>query len=309
MPAVGTPSFDQLRVFLTVVDEGSFAAAGRRLNRATSAISYAVANMERQLGLELFDRQSTRKPRLTTAGQAVLSDARLIAHGFDRLQGKANGLQQGLEAELHLAVDVMLPTSRLADILRRFAATFPTVTLRLSTEALGAVTALVLEGRATVGVSGPIAVAVDGLEHVALGSVPMVPVAAPSHPLAQAGELPAGASRAHIQLVLSDRSRLTEGRDYAVLSPRTWRLADLGSKHHLLREGIGWGNMPLPLVESDLASGALVRLRLPEHRGGTYRLDGIYRSAAPPGPAGSWLLQQLAESGQQDVEEPGFADM
>src|SRR5262245_15029099 len=81
MPAVGTPTIDQLTVFLAVVDAGSFAAAGRRLGRATSAISYTIANLEGQLGVALFDRQQTRKPVLTEAGQAVLSKAAALTAG------------------------------------------------------------------------------------------------------------------------------------------------------------------------------------------------------------------------------------
>lgn len=42
----GTPTFDQLRIFLAIVDTGSFAAAGRRLNRAVSVISYGIGNLE-----------------------------------------------------------------------------------------------------------------------------------------------------------------------------------------------------------------------------------------------------------------------
>jgi hypothetical protein len=73
--APGTPTLDQLRVFLTVVDVGSFAGAARKLGRATSVISYSIANLEAQLGVLLFDRESTRKPQLTEAGRTVLSDA------------------------------------------------------------------------------------------------------------------------------------------------------------------------------------------------------------------------------------------
>jgi DNA-binding transcriptional LysR family regulator len=58
----GTPTLDQLQVFLAVVDVGSFAGAARRLGRATSVVSYSIANLEAQLGVSLFDRQSTRKP-------------------------------------------------------------------------------------------------------------------------------------------------------------------------------------------------------------------------------------------------------
>src|SRR4051812_31016295 len=96
----GTPTFDQLRIFLAVVDTGSFAGAGRRLNRAVSVISYGVANLETQLGLLLFEREGSRKPVLTTAGRALLAEARTILQGMDSLRAKVKGLLDGLEAEV-----------------------------------------------------------------------------------------------------------------------------------------------------------------------------------------------------------------
>lgn len=299
MSAPGIPTFDQLRIFLMVVETGSFAAAGRRLNRATSVISYGIANLEAQLGIALFERQGTKKPELTVAGRAVLAEARAVGQGMDGLRAKVKGMLDGLEAEVHLAVDVMLPSERLARVLRAFSAEFPSVALRLHVEALGAVTALVLDRTAVIGISGPLASEMAGIECVAVGSVALVPVAAPDHPLACEKTLLPGMGRDHVQLVLTDRSPLTEGRDFSVVSPRTWRLADLGAKHALLREGIGWGNMPLPMVEADLVAGTLARLHMPDHPGGNYRFSGIYRSDAPPGPAASWLLHQFAEAGAQ----------
>ena len=304
MASPGIPTFEQLRVFLAVVETGSFAAAGRRLNRAVSVISYGIANLEAQLGVTLFDREGTRRPRLTVAGRAVLAEARTVAQGMDGLRAKVKGLLDGIEAEVNLAVDVMLPPARLGEVLRAFAARFPTVTLRLHVEALGAIAALVLEGKAVVGVSGPLAAGIEGIELVAAGSVVMVPVAAPGHVLAQMDPIAPGAARDCVQLVLTDRSPLTEGRDFSVVSARTWRLADLSAKHSLLREGIGWGNMPLPLIEGDLRAGTLVRLAMPDHPGGTYRLVGIWRRDTPPGPAASWLLDQFVDQGRADAETP-----
>lgn len=309
MASLGTPTLDQLRTFLAVVDEGGFAAAGRRLNRAVSVVSYGIANLEAQLGVVLFDREGSRKPQLTEAGRAVLAEARTVAQGVDGLRAKVKGLLEGLEAEVDLAVDVMLPAERLGKILRAFAQAFPTVSLRLHVEALGAIPALVLERKAVIGLSGPLALGVEGLDSMSAGSTPMVPVAAPDHPLGRMAPIPAGAGRNYTQLVLTDRSSFTAGRDFSVFSARTWRLADLGAKHALLREGIGWGNMPLPMIAPDLVAGTLVRLAMPDHPGGTYRFAGIWRRDAPPGPAASWLLDQFVQSGAGDVEEAGFGDI
>ncbi|MPS70814.1 MAG: LysR family transcriptional regulator [Novosphingobium sp.] len=300
MSTPGTPTLDQLRIFLAIVDTGSFAAAGRKLNRAVSVISYGIANLEAQLGVMLFEREGTRKPVLTTAGRAVLSEARGVAEGIDGLRAKVKGLLDGLEAEVDLAVDVMFPAERLGVILRAFAAEFPTVQLRLHVEALGAITSMVLDGNAVIGLSGPLFAGVDGLESVSVGSVAMVPVAAPDHPLGRMDPIPPGAGREFTQLVLSDRSRFTEGKDFSVMSPKTWRLADLGAKHALLRQGIGWGNMPLPMIEPDLVSGTLVRLAMPDHPGGIYRFGGIWRRDVPPGPAAAWLLDRFVAQCELD---------
>jgi len=305
----GTPTLDQLSILLAIVDTGSFAGAARKLGRAVSAISYGIGNLEAQLGLSLFDREGTRRPKLTVAGRAVLAEARAAALVIDGLRAKVKGLLDGLEAEVDLAVDVMLPAERLGRVLRAFAAEYPTVQLRLHVEALGAVTAMVLDGQAGIGLSGPLSAGVPGIESRLAGSVPMVPVAAPDHPLGRMAEIPPGAGRDHIQLVLTDRSRFTEGQDFSVMSPKTWRLADLGAKHALLREGIGWGNMPLPMIEPDQVAGTLVRLHMPDHQGGTYRFAGIWCRATPPGPAASWLLDQFVTLAEDDCEMAGMADI
>ncbi|MEY4509947.1 MAG: LysR family transcriptional regulator, partial [Pseudomonadota bacterium] len=100
-----------------------------------------------------------------------------------------------------------------------------------------------------------------------------------------------------VQIVLSERSDKGEGvADQAVLSARTWRVADLHTKHMMLRAGLGWGNLPEHLVRDDLRAGKLLRIR-PEAWGDgehTLHLSAVYRSDTTFGPAHRWLLGQLA---------------
>ena len=123
----------------------------------------------------------------------------------------------------------------------------------------------------------------------------LIPVAAPNHPLAAGCGLGPGAARDFVQLVLTDRSALTKGRDFSVIGVRTWRLADLGSKHALLLAGIGWGNMPEPMVHDDLAAGRLKHLDLSEWSGGFYAFHAIYRTDTPPGPAAAWIIRHFSQ--------------
>ena len=293
MPELAPPSLDHIRVFLAVVEEGSFNAAARRLNRAISVVSYAIGQLEAQLDVRLFEREGSRRPVLTEAGKALVGEAHAISDDVNALLAKVRSLRQGLEAELSLAVDVMVPSEVLARLLRAFQTMYPSVALRLHVEALGAVAALVLDGRATFAIGGPEILEVADLEREVVGSVELVPVAAPEHPMARMERVPSGEARKHLQLVLTDRSPLTSGRDFSVFSPRTWRLADLSAKHALLKEGIGWGSMPRHVVRDDLAAGTLVALTLPEWPALDYALVALWRRDCPLGPAATWVLDEL----------------
>lgn len=287
-------TLDQLRVLLAVVEAGSFSAAARRLRRVQSAVSQAMANLEAQLGVAVFDR-STRIPRLTEAGRGVVVAARRVCGEVDALRQLAAGLAQGVEAELSLCVDALFPLTALVEFCRAFAAAFPRVALRVDSQTMSAVSARVLAGAATLGVTAPIGV-LPGLERVALAPVRMLPVVAAGHPLARGRRRPSTNTLSeHVQVVLSERGD-TGVPDQAVLSPRTWRVADLHTKHALLRAGLGWGNLPAPMIAADLQRGRLVRLR-PEAWGEdehTLHLAAIHRSDTALGPAHRWALGQLA---------------
>src|SRR5690606_32286607 len=144
-------TLDQLRVFLCVVETGSFSRAARRLRRVQSAVSYSIANLERLLSVELFDR-SGRVPVLTEAGRALLPDARAVCERMDRLHARARAITEGVEPRLSLAVDMLFPMRELLDALRELSERFPLVMLHLRTEALGAVTQLVADGTCQIGI-------------------------------------------------------------------------------------------------------------------------------------------------------------
>src|SRR5689334_11120 len=198
----GLPNLEQLRVFIAVIDHGGFAHAARALHRTQSVVSYTIANLEEQLNIELLDR-SKRKPVLTEAGKALLADARAVASKVDGMRSRAKALGQGLEPEVSLVVDIMFPTCLLVRVLEAFQTEFPTVSLRLHTEALGGVTLLVKEGRCQLGVAGLVTAGGPDLERHAAGHVKMMPVCSPRHPLAQMeGVLPTSLLREHLQLVV-----------------------------------------------------------------------------------------------------------
>jgi DNA-binding transcriptional LysR family regulator len=290
-------SLDQLRAFLAAVDEGSFSAAARKLNRAQSAVSELVGNLEAQLGVTLFDR-SGRYPALTPGGRVLLADARAVVAGVDGLKARAKGMAAGLEPELSAVVDVFFPIQAITESAKEFRERFPRTPLRLYVDALGGAYQPVLDGRASFGVVGSLPIQPPSLGREKLPGVAFVYVAAPDHLLAALqGPIPRAELVKHVQLVVTDRTELSQGREFGVISPSTWRLADLFAKHAFLRTGLGWGTMPLHVVEEDLAAGRLVALSIEDMPTETLFLpmSAVYPASAPPGPAGRWLIERLKQ--------------
>ncbi len=288
-------SLDQLRTFIAAVEEGSFSAAARKLNRAQSVVSEMVSALEGQIGVPLFNR-SGRYPKLTGAGVVLLADARGIVSGVDFMKARAKGMSAGLEPELSAVVDVFFPIAAITGAAKEFRVKFPGTPLRLYVEALGGVFQPLLDGRASLGVAGPLPMMPPNFSAERLPDIGFVIVAAAEHPLAAfKGPIPRTELAKHIQLVLTDRSELSAGREVGVMSPSTWRLSDLFAKHAFLLNGLGFGGMPLHTVKPDLDSGKLVALDIEDVPMGGMMLPmyAVYHTASPPGPAGRWLIERL----------------
>jgi DNA-binding transcriptional LysR family regulator len=296
MVMLDSVTLDQLRTFIAAVDEGSFSAAGRKLRRAQSVVSQTLLNLEAQLGVKLFDR-SERYPRLTDEGRSLLADARSVADNVDGFKARARAMREGLEPELAVAMDVMYPMAAVTNAAAHSRKTYPHTSLRLYVEALGGVIKPVLDRHCSIGVIGSLPSVPDELRAEPLVDIPFVTVVGPTHRLAgMRGVVSAAAIAKEVQLVLTDRTALTEGRNFGVVSSLTWRLADLGAKHAFLRAGLGWGHMPLHMVQTDLDSGALVKIRVQGiARDTAMPMSVVFRKDAPPGPAGRAFISQLKQ--------------
>ena len=289
-------TLDQIRLFLAVADAGSFSKAAKQLTRAQSAVTYGIQKLEAQFGIPLFDR-TTYRPALTEAGRALLPRARRITEETNAFRDTARSLASGLEAELTIVLDSMFPMPAVVKALRAFTAKFPTVPPRVYVQSLGAAAELVLDGTCMIGLLQLFFSDIASLKRFPLLTIDLIPVVAPNHPLAALqGPIDTQILDQHVQLVLTDRSSQTAGRDYGVLSGHAWRLADLGAKHSMLLAGLGWGNMPSHLVQNDIAQGRLKVIRPAEFdsRVAQFMMCGAYLADHRLGPAGQWMIDHLS---------------
>lgn len=290
------PTLDQLQILVAVADCGGFSAAARALNRAQSVISYAIANLEEQLQLTLFERTRTRQPGMTEAGLVILEEARRMIADLEALRGRASSLREGLEGELVLAVSRLVPERGLVDVLRDFQANFPTVPLQLHWGSSFMVNDMIEKGAAHLGIGGrPMRVG-GRLIFERVGQSFMVPVVASFHVLAQIRRpLSTADVRNETQVVVSDSTGQTQGRDFNVLSLKTWRVNDVTAKHALLKAGLGWGGLPTAVVEDDLREGRLVALSIDTFETSNFPVFAVWRASRPPGPAARWMVKKFRD--------------
>ena len=287
-------TLDQLRALIAVAETGSFSAAARKLGRVQSAISQTIQSLEDTLGVALFDRDA-KTPKLNETGRVLLQDAYGLVHGADALRARAESIAANIEPELTLAVDSMFPNHVLMETLRVFGRTFPNVSVTLFTEGLGAAEQRLRDGVARLGIYSPLSTGTSNdLQWEPMTSIELIPVVASSHPLAQE---PSPVDRhileKHTQLVLTDRTPMSQNLRGGILSLHIWRFADLGTRLEFLLAGFGWCNMPRHLVAEHIKAGRLKELAIKDQANLALPMHVVYDRSRPPGRAGRWFIEEL----------------
>jgi DNA-binding transcriptional LysR family regulator len=253
-------TINQLRTFVAVCEEGSFSGAAKRLSRAQSAVSHAIAALEQALDVELFLRHA-RRAELSPAGRNLLPDARSVIARTEEMKTRARAIAVSGVPKLSIAADVYFPRLHLIACLRALQTQSPMVAVNLRMTTMQGGEALVLYGDCSLAISIADVPELNpsAIERHWLCDTAMVTVCAPSHPLAAStSPIPTDEFSRYVQLVVTDNRSDSEKTQIAVAGERRWFVNDLSAKHDFLRAGLGWGHMPRDLVSADLTAGTLV---------------------------------------------------
>ncbi|MFP2770078.1 LysR family transcriptional regulator [Oceanisphaera sp. KMM 10153] len=143
-------NLDQLEAFVTAAQTGSFTATARKLGKALSRISTAIANLEADLGFSLFDRAG-KYPTLSDDGQKVLHDAVSVLTQCQRLQSRALSVSSSSPVQLTIAMDETVPIENFAVLYARLANQYPDLSVTLLNGSQEDIASWVDEGRADMG--------------------------------------------------------------------------------------------------------------------------------------------------------------
>lgn len=225
----------------------------------------------------------------------LVDQARLVLASAARFEAVAASSHAGLEAELAIAIDPLVPTEPLIESLRALSERFPDLPVSFSTEGLGGSLRRLRSGSAALGICLLLPSVPEDVAAYPLLQVGLQPVVAPHHPLASLGRLATrGDLEPHVQLVLSDPIDTT-GANYGLLSAKLWRFVDLARRLDFVLAGLGWCRMPEHLITEPVTTGRLVPLQIdddPTPRDGL-TIYAAHRRDRALGPAGRWLLDTL----------------
>ncbi len=284
-------SLEQIRVLISVADKGSFSAAARQLSKAQSAVSSAIANLEVDLNVTLFDR-SRREPQLTQAGRAVVAQGRVLLNQAERIQANALGLSNGEEARLSLAIEETLISSQLEDLFVTLAKKFPFLELELLTPSRADIAKLVDEGRVDIGLS--IANFGDTASYSIkpFGAIHMVPVVSRQHRLASI-------KVDNFDLLLNERQVMHTSRWGAIypceqLSQYRWLVESQFALLEMVKRGIGWAWTPKHFIECFDSYSDICEVEfIDNQQATTMPVDLLIRAGYNEGKCAAWLLKEL----------------
>lgn len=178
-----------LTAFVTVAEELSFRRAAGRLFIAQPAVSQQIRNLERELGVRLFER-TKRTVRLSEAGSAFLEPCRAVLAGIDHATRLARNAGSGEYGSIRLGFNAGFTTDYLVTLARVLAAEHPglQVTFDVS-RGTPDILRLVRDDHLDLGlVGGPVTGV--GLGHRRIGSTSLGVVLPETHPLATESALP-----------------------------------------------------------------------------------------------------------------------
>ena len=286
-------SLDQLESFVLATQAGGFSAAARRIGKTQSTLSNAIANLETDLGVQLFDRSS--KPAiLTPTGHALLAQAKEVLERCKVLEGHARSLNLGQETSLTLTIAA--PHSIVLEPLREFAKKFEYVNVSIRFPHERSVSDLVRDGTAVLGLGFAQTNYPDDLAFILLGRLVLTHVVSKEHPLAQLPQVTFGDLHTYRRLIFGAHSHGLPTSEY-LDGTHYWHVESYLSLMEMIRSGLGWTTLPRQLVFDELERGEFVELNLVSYPYTDWLVgvDLVWKKNEPMGAAAAWLKSRIEQ--------------
>lgn len=288
-------SLELLEAFTQAAALGSFSAAARKLGKSQSTISEAIAKLEIDLGVTLFDRQN-RHPTLTEAGKKLLSYAENVFNASDQLNRMAYQLASGLEPQLTLALSDTYQAEQYTNCLKELDQNYPELEFECIVAEHDDILNLVSTGRADLGLLITQSHYAPDIAHTTIPhQVDFGLFVAKTHPLARLKKISyeqlSQYRLIHVKTT-SSADELPPNHLFDIINPTIyWSASNYLLVLEMVVEGFGWAELPHEIVKN-FAKNQLIELKV---SGWPYNMsiDVVWSRKRKLGKAGNWLLEKL----------------
>lgn len=285
-------TLEQWRVLQAIVEHGGYAQAAEALHRSQSSVSYMVARLQEQVGVELLSIEG-RKARLTEQGKALLASATELLSEAEKLEQFAQSLQQGREVEIRLAVDVAFPTPLLLQALQRFTQRTPQTRVQLAEVVLSGADEALLQHDADIVIGTRVPA---GFLGTPLLNIEFLAVAHPAHSLHQLGRnLTVDDLRRHTQIVIRDSGTQHPRDDGWLGATHRWTVSSMETSLAMVQAGLGYAWLPRHLTARHIEADGLWALPLEQGHVRLVPLFLMFGRTGHLGPATRELAGMLQE--------------
>lgn len=267
-------TLDAWEILHTVVQLGGFAPAAQKLNRSQSTISYAIARLQDQLAVKLFEIKG-RRAHLTELGRALLADAEPHLAGFQQLEQRAHSLASGGASEVRLSVDSIYPNHRLFAVLSEFSHHFPYVQPKLRQGTFLSTDTEFSVHNAQLCITG--LVSREFFVKPVLG-IRLVAMAHRNHPLhTEQRKLMRSDLLRHMLVTIEGAASGIPKHQPSVPAQRILPVSSIEGAIDAVLSGLCFGWLPMYRVENYVKSGELIPLPIPAGREREVRLNLVCR--------------------------------
>ncbi|GLO62411.1 LysR family transcriptional regulator [Vibrio sp. MACH09] len=282
-----------LEAFVFTAEYGTFSDAARKLGKVQSVISTAIANLEIDIGQQLFDRKG-RYPVLTEAGRLLLPEAKLILSKCQQFETAAFSLNQTLESQVTIAIDEHLSAGALTQRFAEFSEKYPLVQLNLVHPIRQGVAEVVRSGDAHLGIIQKGTNIFNELRTLPHSKQNMNILVHKSHALVDKESVDLDDLAMFRQVVLN-RSEEAK-RDPMVIASKVWFTESAFTAANMILSGCCWGIMPEFIYTNWAKADQLTLLNVKETMSSwNMDIDVIWHRSSKIGPATSWWINSLSQ--------------
>jgi DNA-binding transcriptional LysR family regulator len=240
----------QLSVFLAVAEELNFTRGAARLHTAQSAVSATVRSLEKELGVDLFDR-TARRIALTSAGAALIAPARRVLDAIGEARDAVDVVGGRVTGDLRLGVMTSVKIIDVAALLGRYASRYPDVRVQMHPSLTGSsgMTDKLLAGELDIAFIANVDTAGTQLRASLLTVSPLLLVVPVDHPLAmrESVTLDGVAGEVFIDTPFGYASRKIVDRAFAcagLVRDVRFETSDIAEVADLVQHGLGLAFLP-----------------------------------------------------------------